>query len=190
LIIQVVKDELVANTSTLYRFRLAVSDVDRSFYDSVDLRVAMHPSETEVFLVTRVIAYALNYEPGLEFSNGLSNPDDPAIRLPGSNGKVSKWIDIGNPSAKRLHKASKSSDAVVIYTYKDPENLKREMEGEAIHRPEQIQIFSLDPKFLQSVALFLKKDNAWQIIHNDGELVVSSGEESVLSSMTRHSLDS
>jgi uncharacterized protein YaeQ len=176
------------SASTLYRFRISVSDVDRSFYDQLDFRVAMHPSETELFLLTRVIAYALNYESGLEFSTGLSTPDDPAIRLPGANGKLLKWIDIGNPSAKRLHKASKSSDAVFVYTYKDPENIQKEAQGESIHRPEQIQIFALNPKFLQSLAATLKRDNSWEFIHNDGELSIGIGEESLLSSLTRFGL--
>jgi uncharacterized protein YaeQ len=178
----------VAQASTLYRFKLAVSDVEREFYGSLDLRVAMHPSETEIFLLTRVIAYALNYESGLEFTNGLATPDEPAIKLLGSNGNVAKWIDIGNPSARRLHKASKASDLVRIYTYKDPENLKREIAGESIHQADQIELFALDPRFMESLAKLLKRDNSWGIIFNEGELVVSMGEESLISAVVRHSL--
>jgi uncharacterized protein YaeQ len=178
----------VANSSTLYRFKLDVSDVERGFYDSLDIRAAMHPSETETFLLTRVIAYALNYESGLEFTNGLQTPDEPAIKLLGSNGNISKWIDIGNPSARRLHKASKAADQVRIYTYKDPENLKREIAGESIHRADQIEVFSLDSKFIESLAAILKRDNSWAVIYNEGELVISANEESLIGAVTRHSL--
>jgi uncharacterized protein YaeQ len=178
----------VAQTSTLYRFKLDVSDVEREFYDSLDLRVAMHPSETEIFLLTRVIAYVLNYESGLEFTNGLQTPDEPAIKLLGSNGNISKWIDIGNPTARRLHKASKASDTVRIYTYKDPANLKREIAGESIHRADQIEVFSLDPKFIEQLSKLLKRDNSWGVLHNEGELVISAGEESVIGSILRHNL--
>ena len=108
--------------ATLYRFRLDVSDVDRGFYEPLDLRVPMHPSETEDFLITRVLAYALNYESGMEFSRGLSTPDEPAISLPGDRGGLALWIDIGNPLARRIHKASKAADRVRIYTYKDVAN--------------------------------------------------------------------
>jgi uncharacterized protein YaeQ len=178
----------VANSSTLYRFKLEVSNVEREFYDSLDIRVAMHPSETETFLLTRVIAYALNYESGLEFTPGLQTPDEPAIKLLGSNGNISIWIDIGNPSARRLHKASKASDRVRIYTYKDPENLKREISGESIHRADQIEVFSIDPKFIDSLGLLLKRDNMWGVIYNEGELVISVGDESLMGSIVRHSL--
>jgi uncharacterized protein YaeQ len=178
----------MALSSTLYRFKLSVSDVDRAFYDTLDLRVAMHPSETEAFMLTRVIAFALNFEDGLEFTTGLSTPDEPAIRLLGEHGNISKWIDIGNPSAKRLHKSSKASDSVRIYTYKDPENIKREAAGEAIHRAEQIEIFSLEQKFLDQLASPLKRDNTWSLIHNEGELIVSADDQNLMSSLTRHSI--
>jgi len=176
-------------SATLYRFKLAVSDVDRAYYDTLEVRVAMHPSESEVALLTRVLAYALNYEVGLEFSPGLSTPDEAAIRLPGANGKMSKWIDIGNPSPRRIHKASKASERVCIYTYKDPENLKREAQGERIHRAELIQVFAIRPSFLQSLALQLKRDNSWAIVHNEGELIVSIGGESLMTTIDRHSFD-
>jgi uncharacterized protein YaeQ len=178
----------MALSSTLYRFKLSVSDVDRGFYDTLDLRVAMHPSETEVFMLTRVIAYALNYEDGLEFTSGLQTPDEPAIRKLGEHGNIAKWIDIGNPAAKRLHKASKASDVVCVYTYKDPENLKREAAGENIHHADQIQIFAIEQKFLESLGTFLKRDNTWNLIYNESELIIGAGDESFTSTLARHSL--
>ena len=163
--------------------------MDRSFYEPIDLRVAMHPSESETFLLTRVLAYALNYESGLEFSQGLSTPDEPAIRLLGSNGRIARWIDIGNPLPRRIHKASKAADSVRIYTYKDPENLKREASREAIHRKELIEIFALEPRFLESLAQVLKRDNSWAMIHNDGELVITADGETFMTSLTAHRLE-
>ena len=179
----------MALSSTLYRFKLSVSDVDRAFYDTLDIRIAMHPSETNLFMLTRVIAYGLNYEDGLEFTGGgLSNPDDPAIYLKGTQGKLAKWIDIGNPSAKRLHKASKASDKVCVYTYKDPENLKREAAGEDIHRADQIEIYSIEEKFLKDLASHLQRDNVWSLIHNEGELILSGKDWNLMGTLERHSI--
>jgi uncharacterized protein YaeQ len=178
----------VANPSTLYRFRLALSDVDRSLYESVDIRVAMHPSESEDYLLTRVLAYALNYEPGLEFLPGLCAGDEPAISLVGENGRISKWIDIGNPSVRRIHKASKAAETVLIYTYKDPQNLKREAQGESVHRASEIRIFSFESDFLKSLAGLLVRDNQWGVIHNEGELVITAGDETVMGSLREDSL--
>lgn len=52
----------------IHRFEIALADVDRGVYQDLDLRVARHPSEDISYLVTRVLAYALEYEDGLEFS--------------------------------------------------------------------------------------------------------------------------
>ncbi len=178
----------MALPATLYRFKLEVSDIDRGYYGSIDTRVAMHPSESEPFLVTRVLAYALNHEEGLEFSAGLSTPDEPAIKRDGPNGRALTWIEIGNPSAKRLHKASKAAERVRVYTYKDVDNLKAEAAGEKIYQPERIEIFAFEPRFLESLIARIRRDNSWSVMHHDGELTVGIGDESYSTTVARQSL--
>jgi uncharacterized protein YaeQ len=180
----------MANPSTLYRFRISVSDVDRGFYEDIDFRAAMHPSENEPYLLTRVIAYALHYESGLEFSAGLSTSDEPAISLKDLNGTLTAWIEIGNPSPRKLHKGSKAARSVFVYTYKNPENLKKEVAGETVHRIEDIQVFALEESFLTALAALLKRDNQWGLIRNEGELVVTVGQESVSGTLVPHRLSS
>jgi uncharacterized protein YaeQ len=178
----------MAQASTLYRFKIELADVDRSVYESLDVRLAMHPSETEEFLLTRLLAYALNYEDGLSFSPGLSTPDEPAIRLPGPHGQIFKWIDIGNPAMRRLHKASKASRQVRVYTYKNVEILKKEAVGESIHRAGEIELFAFEASFLAEVKSALKRDNTWGLIHTEGEIVITAGEKSFIGVMTAHRL--
>jgi uncharacterized protein YaeQ len=179
----------LASQATLYRFRLNLSDIDRSFYETIDIRVPMHPSESEDYLMTRVLAFALNFEDALEMMPGLCTGDDPAIRLLGQNGETLKWIDIGSPSSRRIHKASKASRSVRIYTYKNPENLKKEAAGETVHRASEIEIYALDPDFLKQLASNLKRDNSWSIIHDGGELVITIGEETYMGSIAAHRLE-
>lgn len=179
----------MAQASTLYRFRLSLSDVERGVYESLDLRVAMHPSESEDFLITRVLAYALNFQDGLEFSQGLCVPDEPALRVPGENGGIALWIDIGNPAAHRLHKASKAARRVRVYTYKDPANLLREAAGEKVHRAGEIEIYSLEPAFLRELSGALARDNSWAVIHDEGGLVVTAGEDSFMTALGTHRLE-
>ena len=182
----------MALSSTLYRFRIELSDVDRSLYQAFDLRMAKHPSENEIYLVTRLLAYLLSFEDGLEFTPGLCTDEEPAIFLRDpSSGGFAKWIEIGNPSARRLHKASKAARAVQIYTYKDPAALLRELEGERVHRREAIEAFALEPKFLNTLVASLDRDNKWSVFRQDGTLTVAwgaEGEESVNGALTPVSL--
>src|SRR4249920_1720336 len=95
--------------ATLYTIDIDLADGDRGVYESLALRVARHPSESEDYLVTRVLAYALEFAAGIEFSAGLSDPDEPAISVRDLTGRIRSWIEVGTPDAARLHKASKAS---------------------------------------------------------------------------------
>ena len=179
----------MANPSTLFRFRIQVSDVDRGFYDALDFRIAQHPSESTPFLLTRIIAYAMNFAEGLEFSpTGLADPDVPALQIKGVHGGTQLWIEIGNPSSRKLHKASKAADIVRVYNYKDANALIREMAGAGVHKAEKIEIYSLSPKFLELAAETLERDNEWNLTHSDGSLILNIGAKTVEGELSRHSI--
>src|SRR6185312_1467665 len=99
----------MALTATMYAFDVELADVDRGVYESLEIRAARHPSETEEYLLTRVLAYCLEYTEGLSFSRGLSSTDEPALSVRDLTGALQAWIDIGAPDAARLHRASKAS---------------------------------------------------------------------------------
>src|ERR1700761_4125642 len=105
--------------ATIYSFKIDLADSDRGVYAALDLRVARHPSETEDHLLTRVVAYCLEYAEGIAFGSGLSDSDQPAISVHDLTGALTTWIDIGAPEAARLHRASKASPRVAVYTHKD-----------------------------------------------------------------------
>ncbi len=178
----------MALTSTLYRFQIDLSDVDRNLYQTLEFRAAMHPSESLPFFVTRILAYALNFREGLEFSAGISSPDEPAIRVMGLTGGLELWIDIGNPTAKRIHKASKSVKEVRIYTHKDAAMLARELREEKVHRLEEIGLFSFDQRFLNALGATLERDNHWEMTCNEGELYIGVGKQSFQGRLEKHPL--
>lgn len=151
--------------------------------------MAMHPSESHAYLVTRLIAYVLNEREYLEFSpEGLSDPDAPAIRATTPNGEILLWIEIGNPSARKLHKAAKAARQVKVYTYKDPEALLKEIRENKVYHAESIEIFSINPRFLESLAGRLERKNAWGIIHHEGTLNVSIGADAEVTDLQRHTV--
>lgn len=165
----------MALSTTLYRFRIDLSHVDDGIYEALDLRLAMHPSESVPYLITRVLAYALNVQEGLEFSRtGLADPDGPAVLVNHVNGRVSLWIEIGNPSSRKLHKATKAAAQVKVYTYKDPLLILREAKAKDIYKGTEIQIFSFDPKFLEKLGDGLEKSVNWNILYNDKVLTVNN----------------
>lgn len=174
----------MTQATTLYRFQINYSDIDRGIYKTLDLRLAMHPSESAPYLMTRLLAYVLNEREYLEFSGeGLGDPDAPALCAKTPGGDILLWIEIGNPSARKLHKATKAARQVKVYTYKDPQALVREIRENKVFHAEQIEIYALNAPFLETLAARLERKNSWDILVQDGTLNVSIGDRAEVSEM-------
>ena len=175
----------MALTATIHVFTIDLSDSDRGVYESLELRVARHPSESPEYLVTRVLAYCLEYVDGIEFSKGLSDADDPAIAVRDLTGALRVWIDIGSPDAARLHRASKSVPRVVVFTHKDPVQLLRNLQGERIHRVESLEIYALDRALVAALAARLDRRLDLAVAISGGDLYLSIGKDTLTGSVTR-----
>jgi uncharacterized protein YaeQ len=175
--------------ATVYRLKIDLSDVDRGVYESLDLRLAQHPSESLPYLLTRAIAYALLYEEGIAFSKGgLSSPDEPALSVRDLQGNLRCWIEVGTPSAERLHKAAKASPRVVVFTPHDPRLLEREAASRAIHKAELIEVYALDPRFLDALGELTDRNAQWTLLRHDGAVTVTVGTRVVAGPVTRRLL--
>ncbi|MAQ15641.1 MAG: hypothetical protein CMN30_12710 [Sandaracinus sp.] len=166
----------MALTATLYRIELEICDVDRGVYETLDLRVAQHPSEGADRLCARVVGYGLLYEEGLEFGRGLSTSEEPALWTHDLTGQLTHWVDVGVPSADRIHIASKRA-RVTIVCHKGEEALAREMDGKKIHQAGEVQVIHLDPAFVADLAERLERKTRWVLMRNEGELTVTVGDE-------------
>ena len=166
----------MAQTATIYNFEIDLADGDRGVYESLALRVARHPSESEEYLVARLLAYCLEYTEGIAFSKGLCEPDEAAIVVRDLTGRIQAWIEIGTPDAARLHKASKAAARVVVYTHKDPAQFLRNLAGERIHNAEALEIYALDRALVGALAERLDRRVALALSVNERELYVSIGD--------------
>lgn len=179
----------MALSATVYHVEIELSDIDRNVYETLDLRIARHPSESMPYFLTRTIAYALLYEEGIAFSKGgLSSADDPALTIRDLQGNLRVQVEIGTPSAERLHKASKASPRLVVFTQNDPRLLIREAGTREIHKADQIEVYALEPKFLNRLGEITDRNAKWTLMRNDGELYVTVGKETVSGTLTRHAL--
>lgn len=176
----------MATGATVYTFDIDLADADRSVYETLALRVARHPSESEEYLITRVLAYALEFEEGISFSTGgLSDPDEPAITVRDLTGALKSWIEIGAPDAARLHRASKASPRVVVYTHKDASRLAGRLSGERIHRAEALELYAIDPALIAALSSRLDRRMAFALSVSERELFVSVGTETLSGGVTR-----
>jgi len=171
--------------ATIYNFDVELSDTDRQTYESLAFRVARHPSESEEYLVARVLAYLLEFAPGIEFSRGVSDPDEPAIAVRDLTGAITTWIDIGTPDAARLHKASKTAGRVVVYTHKDPTQYLKQLAGERIHRADALELHAIDRRLVSDLVARLERRLAFSLSVTDRELYLSIGSDNLTGVVTR-----
>jgi uncharacterized protein YaeQ len=167
-------------TATIYRFPVRLAHVDRGVYQDLDLRLARHPSETERYLLTRLLAFCHLAEEGLAFSKGgLGSPDEPALAIRTLDGRLTCWVDVGHPSAERLHRASKAVPRVVVVTH-DPARLLKELDGQRVHQAERIEVYALEPAFLDALAgLIGPRGGPLEVTVSGGQVYVTAGTESL-----------
>jgi uncharacterized protein YaeQ len=107
----------MAQKATIYKIELSVSDMDRHYYETHNLTVAKHPSETDERLMVRILAFALNAQEYLEFSRGISTDDEPDIWQKSLSGELELWVALGLPSEKIVRKSCGKAVKVIIYCY-------------------------------------------------------------------------
>ncbi len=179
----------MALNATIHVFDIDLADSDRGIYQPLALRVARHPSEAEDYLLTRVLAYCLEYTDGIAFSSGLSTPDEPAIAVRDRTGALQAWIDVGVPDAARVHRASKAAPRVAIYTHKPPEQLRRALAGERIHRAGSLHLVAVDRDFIAAWVRRLERRMKLALSVSGGQLYLTVGKETLEGTNTAFALD-
>jgi uncharacterized protein YaeQ len=179
----------VAQTATIYNFTIDLADMDRGVYETLDLRVARHPSETAEYMVVRVLAYCLEYQEGIALTEGVSSGDEPALLVRDLTGRVTAWIEVGMPDASRLHRGSKLAGRVAVYTHRDTRQLLAQLAGERIHRAADVRIRSFDRALVEEVAASLDRRTAMAVSVTHGELYLTIGARTLTLPIVEHQLD-
>lgn len=161
----------MAAGAVMYNFAIQLADVDRGVYEDITLRAARHPSETDAFMMTRVLAYCLEYVEGITFSEGISSTaNEPAVLVRDLTGRLITWIEVGAPDAERLHFGSRLADRTTVYTHRDPEKVIAAWSGKRVHQLERITVQSFDQGFLDAAVAVLERRNTLTVSVVEGQL--------------------
>jgi len=178
----------MALTSTIHVFTVRLADADRNLYETLTLRVAQHPSESAEYLVTRLLAYCLEYGEGIAFSRGLSDVDEPAITVRDLTGALQAWIEVGTPEAPRLHKASKAAPRVAVYPHRDTAPWLARLAGERIHRSEAIAIHAIELDLITALAQQLERRMEFDLSVAERTLYLTLGDETLTGAIESRTL--
>jgi uncharacterized protein YaeQ len=179
----------VALTATIYSIRIDLADMDRGVFETLDLRVARHPSESAEYMLVRVIAYCLEYTPGIEMTEGVSSGDRPALLVRDLTGRITAWIEVGMPDASRLHRASKLASRVVVYTHRDARQLLAQLSGEKIHRASEIPVRAFDRLRIEEIAAAVDRRTSMAMSVTDGELFITMHDRTFTLPLHEHRIE-
>lgn len=107
----------MALKATVYKAELQIADMDRNYYATHALTLALHPSETEERLMLRLLAFARHASDTLAFTKGISTDDEPDLWAKDLTGAIELWVELGQPDEKRVRKACGRAREVVVYCH-------------------------------------------------------------------------
>ena len=147
----------MALSATIHTFSIELSDTDRNVYQAFDLRVARHPSETAEFMLARTLAYCLEWQDGIELTDGIAAVDEPAVLVKDLTGRITACIEVGAPTPERLHKGSKQAARCAVYAHRDPAPWLAQLAGAKIHRAAELPVYSFDRAFMAEASAALPR---------------------------------
>ena len=178
----------MAAGAVMHTFTGSLADVDRGVYEELSLRVARHPSETDSYMLVRVLAFCLEWDEGVAFSEGISSTDEPAVVIRDRTGRLTGWIEVGAPDAARLHHGSKLAERTAVYTHRDPAKVMALWAGKRIHEAERITLHSFDDGFVDAAVAVLERRNAITVSVTERQLYLELNGSTLSSAIHDHPL--
>lgn len=170
----------MALKSTVVKLELQVNDLDRHYYATHALTIAQHPSETDERVMLRVLAFALNASPALEFGKGLSSEDEPDLWQRDLTGTIERWIEVGQPDEQRIRRACGRAAQVIVYTYSGRSaEVWWEKNRSALDRCRNLSVFDIPAEASETLAALAQRNMALQCMIQDGHAQVMDTQAAI-----------
>ncbi len=177
----------MATKPTIHRATIDLSDVDRSVYEKLQMTVARADSETAERLIVRLLAYCLCYTEGIRFTAGVCAGDEPDVWAtelqPGLGERVKLWIEVGLPDPKRLLKAARHCDRVILFAYGKSRAQWQREHLEALAERDNITVVGVDLAALSRLTDSLDRQITWSLTVSAGTLYLESAGNHVETSL-------
>lgn len=158
---------------TIYKSNIALSDLSRNYYDTLNLTIAQHPSETLERTMVRLAAFCFNARDGLVFTKGLSTTDEPDIVAYDADGSVLLWLEVGEPTPERIKKATRVAQQVAIYSFNAKSPIWWEKNNKAFDAM-NVSIYQFSWTEVQALARMATRSMDWSVTISDGTVYFAS----------------
>ena len=180
----------MALTATVYNLETELADIDRGVYETFAVRMARQPSETAEYMLTRYLAYCLEYVEGIEFTEGVAaGGEEPAVIVRDLTGRLTAWIEVGMPGAERVHRGSKKADRVAVYTHRAVAQVLAQLGGQGIHRAADIPVYEFGAGFVGEVAATIDRRARVSVSVTERQLYLEIDGRTFDTAITEHRFD-
>lgn len=170
----------MALKATIFKADLNISDMDRHYYASHSLTIARHPSETDVRMMVRIVAFALHASENLTFTKGLSTQDEPDLWQKSLSDEIELWIDLGNPEEKRIRQACGKAKDVVILTYGgNSSDVWWQQSQSKLDRFSNLTVLNIPDEPLETLSQMTNKSMELTVTIQDGDVFINDHITSV-----------
>lgn len=170
----------MALKATVCKCELTISDMDRHYYQTHSLTIARHPSENDLRMMVRVLAFALNAHENLQFTKGLSTQEEPDIWLKSLSDEIELWIDLGQIDEKRLRQACGKAKHVTLFTYNDKQAAPwwQLMESH-FNRQDNLSVYHIQTQDSEALGEMANKSMELQISIQDGDIFINDNAHNI-----------
>ena len=180
----------MALTATVYNLDTELADIDRGVYETFAVRMARQPSETAEYMLTRYLAYCLEFVEGIELTEGVAaGGDEPAVVVRDLTGRLTSWIEVGMPGAERVHRGSKKAGRVAVYTHRAIAQVLAQLGGQGIHRAADIPVYEFGAGFVSEVAATIERRTVVSVSVTERQLYLDVDGRTFNTAITEHRFD-
>jgi uncharacterized protein YaeQ len=115
---------LMALKATIFKVKLSLSNLNIHFYNDFSLTIARHPSENNLRMMARLLAYMLWAQEELQFTKGISTDTEPDIWKINHDGSIDHWIELGHLDERRIRQVCSKAKKVSLFTYQGNQSLQ------------------------------------------------------------------
>lgn len=162
---------------TIYKATLNLVDMNRDVYVTEKLTLVLHPSETAVRMMVRLLAYALNYDQDLKFTKGLSTADEPDLWITRPDSSVERWIEVGQASPERLRKGVSRADQVKLYAYGSEVDIWWAKHRDAMNTLPKTEVFSFSAEEVEPLGAICDRNMEVTITISEQQLFITTGDQ-------------
>ena len=158
---------------TIFKMNINVSNLDNDVYETINLTLAQHPSETMERMVTRVLAFVLNNQEFLTFTKGLSEVDDPDMWAKNYSDEFLLWVDVGEPAFDRIKKACRQAKNVKVYTFNTKSNVWWKQSQKEFNTI-SAEVYQFDFEQIQAFAALVERTMEFSITITDNLFYIAT----------------